>query len=171
MKKILVSILFSVCATVCAHAETNIVIGKDTKVFESAVAKDEYAAVNQNDQHVILVTGMAFPVKDQKAGWYVVEYSAGLRGMVMQNVVADNSVVKAPATGTYKVANNPAETVTISNTGNDWTLKSGTKSFSGKGDGKAVVFTSADGNMKYSLTNISGKPAVFNYDNSVTKFF
>ncbi len=140
MKKLLVSVLVSACFAACAYAETNIVIGKDTKVFESAVAKDEYAAVNQSDKPVILVAGMAFSVKEQKAGWYVVEYSPGLRGMVMQNVVADNSVVKAPSAGTYKVVNNPSETVTIFNDGNNWTLKSGSKVLSGKGDGKAVIF-------------------------------
>ncbi len=161
----------SSCALINVCAETNIVIGKDTKVFETTVAKDEYAAVNQNDKPVILNIGMAFTVKDQKAGWYVIEYSPGLRGMVMQNVVADNALVGMPAAGTYKVANNPSETVTVSVNGSDWTLRSGSKSFPGKGDGKAVIFTSADGNMEYSLTDISGKPTVFNYNNSVTKFF
>lgn len=171
MNKYIVCCLLSATTLGSTYAENTIIIGKDTKVFETSVAKDEYAAVNQNDQPVILRQGMAFAIKEQKAGWYVIEYTLGLRGMVMHNVIADNALVKMPATGSYKVTNNPSETVIISTTGDNWTLKSGNKSYPGKSNNKTVLFTSPDGTVTYSLTNLSGKPTVYNYDNSITKFY
>ena len=171
MNRICTTLFTILFGTTVMFAEDMLIIGKDTKVFETTVAKDEYAAVNQNDEPVILRQGMTFGIKEKKAGWYVVEYTSGLRGMVMQNVVADDATVKSPAAGTYKVTNNPTETVTITNNGSTWNLTSGNKSFSGATSGKSVTFINANGNVVYTLVNISGKPMVYNYNNSVTKFF
>lgn len=171
MNRICTTLFAIFFGTTVMFAEDMLIIGKDTKVFETTVAKDEYAAVNQNDEPVILRQGMTFGIKEKKAGWYVVEYSSGLRGMVMQNVVADDATVKSPVAGTYKVTNNPTETVTITNNGSTWNLTSGNKSFSGATSGKSVTFTNTDGNVVYTLVNISGKPMVYNYNNSVTRFF
>lgn len=171
MNRICTALFAILFGTTVMFAEDMLIIGKDTKVFETTVAKDEYAAVNQNDEPVILRQGMTFGIKEKKAGWYVVEYTSGLRGMVMQNVVADDATVKNPTPGTYKVTNNPTETVTITNNGSTWNLTSGNKSFSGATSGKSVTFTNANGNVEYTLVNISGKPMVYNYNNSVTKFF
>lgn len=171
MNRICITLLTVCLGTAVIFAEDMLIIGKDTKVFETTVAKDEYAAVNQNDEPVILRQGMTFGIKEKKAGWYVVEYTSGLRGMVMQNVVADDATVKSPTAGTYKVTNNPTETVTITNNGSSWNLTSGNKSYSGLASGKSIAFTNANGNVAYTLVNISGKPMVYNYNNTVTKFF
>ncbi len=171
MNKFLILTLTTLCAQTYAYADNNIVIGKDTKVFETTIAKDEYAAVNQNDEPIMLRYGMAFAIKENKSGWYVVEYTQGVRGMVMQNVVADEKLVSIPKAGTYKVTNNPSETVVITNDGNTWSLKSGAKVYSGKSDDNSVLFITSDGKVMYSLSNLSGKAFVFNYDNSITKFF
>lgn len=170
MKSLIISVMLSLVTVSTVFAE-NIVIGINTKVFETPIAKDEYAAVNQNDVPVILVVGMAFPVIEKNAGWYVIEYTSGLRGHVMQNVLADATAVKAPAPGTYNVSNNPKESVRISKSGDEWMLISGSNTFSGKADGHAVIFMDKDGHQVYSLCILSGKPMVYTYDNAVTKFF
>lgn len=167
-------LLVGTAALSCAlqlSAENYIVIGKDSKVFESPVAKDEFAAVNKDDVPVVLKAGMAFKASEQKTGWYVVEYSPGVRGMIMQNVIAPASAVKAPAAGKYKVANNISEEVTVSGSGENWSLSSGGASFSGIKEGDIVVFPDAKGNIKYTFINYNGKPAIFNYDNTVTNYF
>lgn len=148
-----------------------IVIGTDTKIFETPIAKDEYAAVNDNDEPVLLKQGMAFTVQEEKAGWYIIEYSPGLRGMVMTNVVADPKTLIAPVAGAYNVVNNPAEKVNITREGIIYTLTSGDKSYQGKLEDNVIIFTNADGIETYSITVRNGKPQVFNYANSITKFF
>lgn len=167
-------LLVGTAALSCAiqlYAENYIVIGKDSKVFESPMARDEFAAVNKDDIPIVLKAGMAFKANEQKAGWYVVEYSPGIRGMVMQSVIAPASAVKTPMAGTYKVANNSAEEVTVSGSGDSWSLKSGGVSLSGFKDGDIVVFADNSGNIKYTFLNYNGKPTVFNYDNTVTNYF
>lgn len=170
MKKLIVSLLTFLSAGIALGGNV-VVIAKDSKVFETPIAKDEYAALNKDDVAVILKSGMAFPLLEQKGGWYVVEYTPGLRGMVMQNVIAADAIIKTPAAGLYKVANNPNESVTVTNNGNSWNLKSGDKTFSGSQIDNTVIFCDSNGVQKYSLVNISGKPLVFNYDNSVTLYY
>lgn len=148
-----------------------IVIGTDTKIFETPIAKDEYAAVNDNDEPVLLKQGMTFTVQEEKAGWYIIEYSPGLRGMVMTNVVADPKTLIAPVAGAYNVVNNPAEKVNITREGIVYTLTSGDKSYQGKLEDNVIIFTNPDGIETYSITVRNGKPQVFNYANSITKFF
>lgn len=154
-----------------AYADNYVVIGKETKVFETPVAKDEFAAVNSADKPVLLQLGMAFKIEEEKGGWYVVEYTPGLRGMVMLNVVADTSTLKTPAPGDYTVSNNPSEKVKVSSASGAWSLGSGSGNFSGTLCGNVVVFKDANGATKYTLVNLQGTPRLFNYDNSVTRFF
>lgn len=155
---------------VSANAQKYIAISTDSKVFETAQAKDEYAAQNSNGDDVILKRGMCFIIKEQKAGWYTIEYTQGLRGMVMVNVIADASTLKKPAAGEYSVANATGKKVNISNNGS-WTLKDGDVSYTGTEDGNIVIFTDKDGNQTYSLTVLNGKPMVYSYANSITKYY
>ncbi len=170
MKKIIASALILASGSTLM-AQDFVVIGKDTKVFEQPVAKDEFAALNQKDEAVMLLSGMAYKVEEQKGGWYIIEYSPGLRGMVMQNVLADPATLSLPSAGSYKVANNPAETVTITITGDDWNLKSGDTNLKGIKNGNVVYFNSPGNPNIYTLVKINNQPKVFNYSNSVTKFF
>lgn len=170
MKKLILTAAFIALIPQIANAK-RIVISTDSKVFETPVAKDEYCAVNDNDEPVILLTGMAFQVKEEKAGWYVIEYSPGLRGMVMTNVISDNNTISAPVQGNYSVTNNPGEKVEITVSGTDYTLKSGQKSYKGNIEDKVVLFVDAEGKKAYSATMLDKKPAIFNYNNAITKFF
>lgn len=148
-----------------------IIISADTKVFETAVAKDEYCAVNSNDEPVILLKGMAFPVNENKSGWYVIEYSPGLRGMITTNVVADASSISAPNFGVFTVNNSPKDKVTVTKQGDGYILKSADKEFKGDIEDNVVIFKNKEGAQIYSLTIQDGKPVVYDYSNSVTKFF
>ena len=148
-----------------------IVIGADTKVFETPVAKDEYCAVNDSDQPVILRKGMAFKVLEEKAGWYVIEYSPGLRGMLMTNVIADVKSVSAPGTGVFTVSNNQKEKVSVAKSAKGFILNSADKNYNGDLEDNVIIFKNADGSNAYSVTVLNGKPMVFTYSNSVTKFF
>ena len=170
MKKLFIMALMVSSMATVSHAEKIITIAKDTKVFETTVAKDQYAAQNSAGEDVILKEGMCFETKDEKGGWYVIEYTDGLRGNVMQNVVASGSI-PAPKGGNYTVKNNPSKSVSIEKAGNEWTLKADNETFNGKEDSNAVIFFNADGKPIYSLSMINGKPNVFTYDNKVTKFY
>lgn len=167
----LISVAVAIQFAMAAFAQNHIVIGAESKVFETPMAKDEYAATNADDQQVVLQPGMAFAAKEEKGGWYVIEYSPGLRGMVTQNVVADKSQLKAPVSGTYKLANQQGVSVRVDNDGGKWTLTSGDKKYNGVADSVSVIFLDDAGNQMYSLTSLSGKPLLFTYDNAVTKFF
>lgn len=165
------TLIFAAASALTVFAQDYVIISTPTKVFEQPVAKDDFAALNSKDIPVTLQPGMAYKITEAKGGWYVIEYSSGLRGMVMQNVIADTSTIKTPAAGTYKVANNPSESVTVTNAGGNWILKSGSKEYQGKTDGKIVTFLQATGPAHYTLVNLNGKNLVFNYDNSVTGYF
>ena len=171
MNRYVVTAFAGVCIAITVCAENHIVIAKDTKVFEAPVAKDECAALNKNDDPVILKTGMVFAVIERKGGWYVVEYSPGLRGMVMQNVIAMEDAIKVPSAGTFKVANNPDESVVINRDGDKWLLESSAKKYEGRENDRTVIFTTTDGVAAYSVSNLSGKQVVYSLDNSVTGFF
>ena len=154
-----------------AAADDYVVIKYETKVFDTPVAKDEYASRNENDGFVNLFPGMAFKKTEKKTGWDVIEYSPGLRGMIMQNMEAGVTDLKTPAPGTYKVANNPKENVSVSVKGDVWTLKSVAKTFSGRIIDNVVVFFDPDVNPAYTLVTMNGKTYVYNYSNALTKFF
>lgn len=168
MKALVTAILLLSC--ISSNAQKFIAIIKDTKVFETPVAKDEYAALNSQGKEVILLPGMCFAVKDQKAGWHTIEYTQGLRGMVMQNVVADPSVLKKPVAGEYSVTNSPAKKVSVTNNGK-WILNTGSEVLDGTEDNNIVIFFDKNGNQLYSLTNMNGKTILHSYLNSVTNFY
>ena len=171
MKKYILPVIIAFLYTLPSIAQDFVVIGKESKVFEQPIAKDEYTALNQNDKPVILTPGMAYKVLDKKGGWYVIEYFPGLRGMVMQNVIADTSALSDPTPGNFKVTNNLEEIVSIKGSGVDWILTSGDKTFKGEEREKIIYFISSSGEYLYSVVNLNSEIKVYNYSNSVTKFF
>lgn len=170
LKKLLMAAALLV-APALGYADDYVVVLTDSKVFDAPVAKDEYASKNENDQDVLIHPGMAFKVTEKKTGWDVIEYSPGLRGMIMQTVEASPKSLKTPVAGKFKVANNQNEVVTISQKGQVWTLLSGKKSFSGRQFGNVVVFFDPNVNAAYTYLNLNGSPYVYNYSNELTKFF
>ena len=114
---------------------------------------------------------MCFEVKEEKGGWYVIEYTNGLRGNVMQNTVVSPDAVKMPTAGKYTVNNSPSQSSTLSKVGDDWSLTVGSKNLKGKTSSNVILFQNEDGSLAYSLTMLNGKPYLFCYDNSVTHFF
>ncbi len=171
MKKLVLFGLLGLVGLNAGSAQKVITIAKDTKVFEAPQARDEYAAQNAKGDDVILKEGMCFEVKDEKGGWYVIEYTNGLRGNVMQNTIASPDALKAPAQGKYTVNNSPSQTSTLSASGDEWVLNIGGKSVKGKLNSNVILFANEDGTPAYSLTMLNGKPYLFSYDNSVTNFF
>ncbi len=163
--------LFFLLTALIVNADDYIVIKNATKAFDMPIAKDEYASRNDNDEFVTLLPGMAFKVTEKKTGWDVIEYSPGLRGMVMQNMEIANTGLNKPIAGSYKVTNNSSENISISVNGNIWTLKSNGKSYSGRIFDNVVVFFDKDVNPAYTFVFMDGKPYVYNYSNKLTKFF
>lgn len=109
-------------------------------------------------------------VKELKGGWYTIEYTPGLRGMIMQNVIADKASFKKPVAGEYSVVNSPAEKISVTNNGK-WLLNTGTEQIVGTEDNNIVIFLDKEGNQCYSLTNINGKNFLYCYKNSITNFY
>ena len=171
MKKLIIASAGLLVMTSFMSEAKRIVIGADTKVFETPIAKDEYCAVNDNDQPVILQKGMAFPVLEEKAGWYVIEYSPGLRGMLMTNVIADAKSVTAPGVGAYTVSNNPKEKVSVAKDAKGFVLNLADKNLNGDLEDNVIIFKNSDGTTAYTFTVLNGKPMVFTYSNAITKFF
>lgn len=153
------------------RAEEYVVIAKDSKLFDTPIASNEYATKNGDDADCLVRPGMTLRLVEHKKGWDVVEYSPGLRAMVMQTILLAPASVKVPAPGNYNVANNPKERVTVTNTGADWLITSGTKHYKGKRAGNAVVFLNNKNELVYSLLNIGKTPYVYNYTNEILKFF
>lgn len=169
MKTLVTALLISLFC-ISSNAQKFIAIAKDTKVFETPIAKDEYAAQNSEGNEVILLPGMCFVIKEQKGGWYTIEYTQGLRGMVMQNIIADTSTFKKPVAGEYTVTNSQSKKVSVANNGK-WTINTGSEVLEGTENSNIVIFLDKDGNQMYSLTNMNGKPLLYSYRNSDTKFY
>lgn len=171
MKRLIIASAVLIALTSFMADARRIVIGADTKIFETPIAKDEYCAVNDSDQPVILQKGMAFKVLEEKAGWYIIEYSPGLRGMLMTNVIADVKSVSAPGTGAFTVSNNPKEKVSVSKDAKGFVLNSVDKNYNGDLEDNVIIFKNADGSNAYTVTVLNGTPMVFTYSNAITKFF
>lgn len=169
MKRLIAGIMTLVTAVAVWGADYTVVAAK-AKVFDQPSATG-YVTQNAQNQDVTVTPGMAFKVTDSEGGWDVVEYSPGLRGYIMKTIEAAPSSLGAPAPGSYKVANHPSETVTVSNDGGKWSIRSGNSLCAGAAYGKVVVFTDAQGNQAYTLVCLNGTQTVMTYSNAVTKFF
>lgn len=151
-------------------AETYVTMAVKAKVFDQANAQG-YVTQNSKGADVEVLPGMTFKVADTESGWDVIVYSPGLRGFVMKSVEAQPDNLRAPAPGTYKVANQPGATISITNNDGKWSASNGKSIYAGAQFGNVVVFINAQGNEEYSLVNLNGTPIVMNYNNAITKFF
>ena len=157
----ILSSAFSVCA------EDFVAVTKNAKVYDEPSGK--YVTLNQNNEDVSPVPGMVFKSFEHTPGWYKIEYSPGLHGFIPEQVVS--LISSTPQPGTYKVANNAGETVTVSKDGTSWSIMTGDKKYPGTENNNVIVFTNAKGDPAYSLVDLGNGGIVINYDNSVTKFF
>lgn len=149
-------------------ADTFIAVNKETKVFDEPDATG-YVTLNQKNEEVTALPGMVFKSSENKGGWNLVEYSPGLRGYISDQVKQSKFVL--PKAGTYKVANKPADKLTVECNGDKWTATVAGKTYQGESSGNIVVFLDDRNTPAYSLVDFGNGPIVMTYDNSVTKFF
>lgn len=163
-----VSISAMMMASLAAFAEEYVVIGKEAKVFDSPDATG-YVTLNTKNEEVVLSPGMVFKIHNSENGWYVIEYSPGLRGYLSEQAKASKAA--APQAGNYSVSNTPSQQLNASGSADKWNANVGGKQFAGKSFGNAVVFFDDKGYPAYTLTDLGTGPIVMTYDNAVTKFF
>ena len=157
-------ILFSGFAL--GKADDYIVLNKTSKVYDQPNAK--YVTENQNGDEVEAISGMVFKYTEHTPGWYKIEYSPGLHAFIPEQIIADN--LSQPTPGTYNIANNPDESVFITDNG-EWICKTENNSLKGIEKENIVLFLNNQDIITYSLVNLDNGPIVINYDNEVTKFF
>ncbi len=170
MKKIktLTLSFLTLAVPLCAYADTFVVVGKETKVFDEPNAKG-YVTLNTKNQEVILQPGMTFKTLETTSGWHIIEYSPGLRGYMSEQVKTVPG--QLPKAGTYSVSNAPSQKLKAMSDGDKWSAIVGDKQFSGQSFGNVVIFFNEKNIPAYSLVDIGEGPIVMTYDNSVTKFF
>ena len=169
MKKMIL-LLAGLSAMSCSYAEGFVTLVRDSEVFDSPNTKG-YVTKNFDGDDVKLSIGMIVPVQENKNSWSLVEFSPGLRGYIMDSVIAGASRLSAPKAGSYTVNNNQKEIVNISNVSGNWTLGYNGKNYTGKAIQGGVVFLNSDKQIAYSISVIDGKTYVYDYDNTVTHFF
>lgn len=148
-------------------ADNFIAVSKDGKVYDEASAK--YVTLNQDNDEVNVIPGMVFKTTEHAPGWYLVEYSPGLRAYIPDQIVANSFV--SPKPGTYKISNNPSQTLSITQSGDNWNATLGAQSYTGSRFEDVVVFNDSDQKIAFSLVDLGNGPIVISYDNDVTKFF
>lgn len=165
VKSIFVIIFGSIA--VSALSDTYIAVAKNGNVYDEANAK--YITLNQNNDEVSVIPGMVFKTSEHQPGWFLVEYSPGLRAYLPEQLVTTNfNPVKE---GSYKIVNNPSNTLVITGNGDDWSATVGNKTYKGTKYEDIIIFVDADNNVIYSLVDVGSGPIAITYDNAVTKFF
>lgn len=164
------TLVIMICSAFAARGEEYAVIMTDSKIYEEPNARG-YVAKNMNDEEVTVSKGMVFKVLEKTNGWEIVEYTPGLRGYIMETVVAPSADLSAPVAGGYNPVNNPAEVANISNADGVWTISVNGHNLKGNKSGNVIVFLDDKNQMAYSLVVIDGRKMVYSYDNSLTKFF
>lgn len=165
-KTLLISSALSVMPFM-AYSADYIAVNKEGKLYDQSNTK--YVTENQNGDEVTVMPGMVFMTMEHLPGWYKIEYSPGLHAFLPEQIVA--TTFKNPVSGSYKVTNNPGETVQIQNSVNQWTVTSKGKTYKGILNGNIVIFSDDNNKLQYSLTDTGNGPIVITYDNDVTKFF
>lgn len=160
-------LLFSMIVSVSVMADSYVVISKESKVFDDASPK--YVTLNEDNEEVSLTPGMVFKTTEHVPGWYLIEYSPGLRGYVQEQAVA--STVKNPQPGNYPVKNNPSQKISVQNKGDDWSAEVSGKNYKGLRFENILIFPDDRGNPAFSLVDLGSGPIVVTYDNALTKFF
>ena len=170
MKKLMISLLLVGGTLSPAAAEKYAAILKDAKVYEEADPQG-FVAQNMKGKDITVSTGMVFEVVDEKPGWYVVEYSPGIRGFLVQSFTVPSGELQKPEAGDYPLSNNKEVIVNVAFADGAWTLSSNGLNLSGQQKGNVVAFSDKEGNMKYSLVKFGGKNYIFDYSNDITHFF
>lgn len=147
--------------------DTFIVVGKQAKVFDTPNAKG-YVTLNQKNEEVVLLPGMAFKSHEDSKGWTLIEYSPGLRGYVANPMLVSPSEV---IPGSYKISNHTGKILHAEKNANGWTGTVDSKAYEGKAFGNVVIFFDDKKNPAYSLVDCGAGPIVVSYANEITKFF
>lgn len=146
-----------------------VTVGIQSKVFDEPNANG-YVTLNQHNGEVVITPGMVFKNLEDQNGWYLVEYSPGLRGYVSGEVVSKPA--RAPKGGTYKLVNRPSQSVTVADNGGKWTLTAAGKTYAGQLDDNVLVFPDPEnGYPAFSVVDLGAGPIAVTYDNTVTSFF
>ena len=166
IKSLLFAVILSISGISCM-ADDYVVVAKSGKVYDDPSPK--YVTLNQLNEDVNVIPGMVFKTYEHTPGWYMVEYSPGLRAYIPEQIVA--SSFNSPKSGDYKVQNNPSQSASVQNSGNDWSMNISGKSYDGKLQENVVIFFDESGNIAYSLVDLGQGGIVITYNNDVTKFF
>ena len=170
MKKTLL-LMSMMLAAAAGYSQTYVVVGNESRLFHRPNVKS-YATTNTSGADVVVSPGMVFKLAGEpQGGWCKIEYTPGLNAFMLESQTASGATLAAPRGGTYSVANNAGENVTVSGGEGSWTIKAGSETLKGVEADNAVVFSDRFGNPAYSLVVMSGKPVVYNYSNDITKFF
>lgn len=154
-------------ASFTLFAQDYIAIAKNGNVYDEANTK--YITVNQNNDDVAVVTGMVFATNQHTPGWYKVEYSPGLHAFIPDQIAA--SSFKSVKPGTYQIKNNPGQSLTAQQAGDEWTANVNGKSYKGKKVQEIVLFFDNGNQPAFSIVDLGSGPIAISYDNAVTKFF
>lgn len=148
-------------------AQNYVVVGKDGKVFDEANTK--YVTLNQKNDEVTVIPGMVFKSLEKSPGWFQIEYSPGLRAYIPEQICVAG--FKTPVAGEYSVKNSPSNKVSISQSGNEWTVTDSKSTYKGNNLNNILVFFDESKNPVYSYVDMGDGPVIINYANSVTNFF
>ncbi len=159
--------LFAGFTAMSLYAESFIAVDKPAKIFDTPNAKG-YVTLNTADEEVVLSPGMAMKALENSNGWYLVEYSPGIRGYLSEEAVGKTV---APSPGSYKVTNNPKVTLKVSKEDNGWMADDGSYSYKGVTLGNIVVFLTPEKTPAYTLVDFGQGGKAVTYDNAITKFF
>lgn len=170
LKQLLVSFVIMLGSGIEASADEYAVIMTDSKIYEEPNARG-YVARNMNDEEVTVSKGMVFKILERSNGWDIVEYTPGLRGFIMETIVAPDSDLSAPVAGGFNPINSPSEVANISNADGVWTISVNGHNYKGVKNNNVLVFLNDKNQIAYSLVVIDGQKIVYSYDNSLTKFF
>lgn len=166
MKKLLMT-LFAGMTALSLYSESFIAVDKSAKIFDTPNAKG-YVTLNTADEEVVLSPGMAVKALENSNGWYLVEYSPGIRGYLSEEAIGKPV---APKPGTYKVVNNPVVTLNVSKGSDGWSANDGKATYKGVTLGDIVVFLTPEKTPAYTLVDFGKGGKAVTYDNAITKFF
>ncbi|MBD5355929.1 MAG: hypothetical protein HDR88_02850 [Bacteroides sp.] len=168
MLKIITISVLTFSASLSAFADNFVVVGKEAKVFDEPNTKS-YVTLNTKNQEVVLYPGMVFKSLETSNGWYMIEYSPGLRGYLSEQAVG--IATKLPKSGTYPVKNSPTQKLNAYLEDDKWSATVGDKQYHGKAFGNIIIFFDDKQTPAYSLLNLEDNPIVMSYDNKTTNFF
>ncbi|MCH5222526.1 MAG: hypothetical protein J1E82_00665 [Muribaculaceae bacterium] len=166
MKKFVLALGLFV-ASFSLWAADYVAVGREGNIYDGA--NNKYITENQMGDQLKVVPGMVFSTSEHLPGWYKVEYSPGLHAYLPEQLLASN--FNTPKPGSYKVTNNPSQTVSVQNDGANWTVSANGKTFKGNLKDNVVIFVDENNNPAFSLVDLGQGGIVISYDNAVTKFF